>query len=47
LKDDKVFLRHILDEVNFIIRVSKDLDYEDLLSDEILKRAMVRSLEKL
>ena len=45
MKDDKVFVRHILDEVNFIIRESKDLDFEDLLSDEILKRAMVRSLE--
>lgn len=45
MKDDKVFVRHILDEVIFIIRESKDLDFEDLLSDEILKRAMVRSLE--
>lgn len=45
MKDDKVFIRHILDEVNFIIKESKDLDYEDLVSNETLKRAMVRSLE--
>jgi len=45
LKDDKVFIRHMLDEVNFIIKESKDLNYQDLLSDEILKRAILRSLE--
>lgn len=45
MKDDKVFVRHILDETDFIIRESSDLSYEDLTQNEILKRAFVRSLE--
>ena len=45
MKDDRVFILHILDEVNFIIRESKALDYEDLVQNEILKRAILRSLE--
>lgn len=45
MKDDKVFIRHILDETPFIIRESRDLNYEDLASNETLKRAVVRSLE--
>ena len=45
MKDDKVFIRHILDEVDFIIKESEDLSYEDLISNEILKRAFIRSLE--
>ncbi len=45
MKDDKVYIRHILDEVNFIIKESKDLYYEELIKNEILKRAFVRSLE--
>jgi uncharacterized protein with HEPN domain len=44
-KEPKEFLRHINDECLYIISVSKDLKYEDLLSDETLKRAIVRSLE--
>ncbi len=45
MRDDKVFIRHLLDEVNFIIKETKDLSYEDLISNETLKRALVRSLE--
>lgn len=45
MKDDRVFIRHILDEVNFIVKETRDLNYEDLISDEVLKRALVRSLE--
>jgi len=45
LKDDKVFIRHILIEVDFIIKESKSLNYEDLVHNETLKRAIVRSLE--
>jgi uncharacterized protein with HEPN domain len=44
-KEPKEFLRHINDECLYIISVSKDLKYEDLLSDETLKRAIIRSLE--
>jgi len=45
LKDDNVFIKHMLDEVNFITKEIKGLDYEDLVSNETLKRAIVRSLE--
>ena len=45
MKDDKVFIKHILDEINFIIDETKELDYDSLMNDEILKRAFIRSLE--
>lgn len=45
MKDDRVFIRHILDEVAFIIKEGKGLNYEDLVSNETLKRAVIRSLE--
>lgn len=45
MKDDKVFIRHIFDEVNYIIKESKDLKIEDLMKNETLKRALIRSLE--
>lgn len=39
-------LEHILDETIFLIKVKKDLDSkEDIINDEILKRAIVRSIE--
>jgi uncharacterized protein with HEPN domain len=45
LKQDEVFIKHILDEIDFLIDASKGLDYEGLIKDETLKRAFVRSLE--
>jgi len=40
------FLKHILDECKFIqTSIGSDFKKEDLLSDETLKRAVVRSLE--
>lgn len=45
MKDDKVFIRHIYDELQYIIQESRDLTYEDLIANETLKRAFVRSLE--
>ena len=44
-KEPKEYLRHINDECQFILSVSKDLSEENFLKDEILKRAVVRSLE--
>lgn len=39
-------LEHILDETIFLIQIRKDLDsIEDIINDEILKRAIIRSLE--
>jgi len=39
------YLKHILDEIHFLIEKSKGLEEGDLLKDEVLKRAFVRSLE--
>lgn len=45
MKQDEVFIRHILDEIDFLIDSSEGLEYQGLIKDEILKRASVRSLE--
>jgi len=45
LKDDVVFIRHILEEVNYIIRKTGSLSYEDFVNDETLTKAVARSLE--
>jgi len=45
LRDNRAFINHILDEVNYIIEETKDLDYDSLMSNETLKRALIRSLE--
>ena len=39
------YLRHILDETEYLDGRAKDLSKEDFLNDETLKRAFVRSLE--
>lgn len=39
------YLRHVLDEVRYLIERSKSLDSESFLADETLRRAFVRSLE--
>jgi len=44
-KEPKEYLRHIHDECLYIISVSENLLFEDLMEDETLKRAVVRSLE--
>lgn len=45
MKHDEPFLRHILEEINFITSKSEGLKYETLIEDETLKRAFLRSLE--
>lgn len=39
------FLRHVLDEIDYIESVSCDIDETDFLDDETLKRSFVRSIE--
>lgn len=39
------YLLHMLDETTFLLRLHATMTYESLLQDEILKRAVVRSLE--
>jgi len=45
LRQDRVFLKHILEEINFLLDKTKGLEYESLIRDETLKRAFLRSLE--
>ena len=45
MKDNIVFIHHIRDEVNFLIKESKNLTYENFIKNETLKRAFTRSLE--
>jgi len=39
------YLRHILDEANYLIEQTKQTSKEKFLKDETLKRAFVRSIE--
>lgn len=41
----KEYLRHVLDEINFILDKSSKLNEEKFSKDETLKRAFCRSLE--
>ncbi len=45
MKDVKPYLIHILDECRFLQEKSKNLNFEKFNSDEVLKKAFVRSLE--
>jgi len=45
MKDNLVFLRHILDEINFLVKETEKLKLEEFTKDEVLKRAAARSLE--
>lgn len=45
MKDNRVFLMHILDEINFLLNETKETTFEELIKNEALKRACARSLE--
>ncbi|KAF0134515.1 MAG: hypothetical protein FD145_533 [Candidatus Saganbacteria bacterium] len=45
MKDDLAFIQHIQDEVKFILEATKGIDFENIITSEILKRAILRSLE--
>lgn len=45
MNSDEVFLKHILDEINFLLRETKDIDFKGFSENELLKRACTRSLE--
>jgi len=45
MKDVKPYLVHILNECEFLQEKSKNLNFENFDSDEVLKKAFVRSLE--
>ena len=39
------YIQHILDEIDYILGQSSNLDFDSFLRDESLKRAFVRSIE--
>ena len=39
------YLRHIQDEISFLLEASRGLGLEEFTADEVKKRAVVRSLE--
>lgn len=39
------FLKHIFDEANFVIENTSNITQYDFYTNEVLKRAVVRSLE--
>ena len=45
MKQNLPFLKHILDEINFLLKETKGLAYEDFASNELLKRGCTRSIE--
>lgn len=45
MKNYKEFVKHIRDEIDFIFKHTKQLNYENFFSDGILLRACVRSIE--
>ena len=45
MKHEQVYLKHILEEVNFLTRETNELNFEEFKRNEILKRACSRSLE--
>jgi len=45
LKQPKEYLKHILDEIEFLLTSSKDVTEERFMRDETLQRAYARSLE--
>lgn len=45
MKDDKVFIYHIRDEIQYILKETKEIDFDSLMGNETLKRALIRSLE--
>ena len=45
MKHNQVFLRHIFDEIMFLIKETEGIKFEEFIKNEILKRACSRSLE--
>lgn len=44
-KEPKEYLKHIQDECEYLISVSKNLTFDVFITDNTLKRAVVRSME--
>lgn len=45
MKDDRVLVTHILNEIKFLRKIIAGREYEDLLSDEYFSHAVIRAIE--
>jgi len=45
MKRNEVYLKHIIDEISFLIESSKKLNYDSFLESEMYTRAFSRSFE--
>jgi len=45
LKDDRIYLKHILDEIIFLKRISSDKTLEDLIHDDYFSHAVRSAIE--
>ena len=45
MKRNLPFLKHILEEINFLLKETRGLDFDDFVSNELLKRSCTRSIE--
>lgn len=45
MKKSEPFLKHIIDEIEYLLRNSETINYEEFVSNETLKRSFVRALE--
>lgn len=45
MKSNEVFLGHILDELDFLLKQTSGIDFDRFATDDVLRRACARSLE--
>jgi uncharacterized protein with HEPN domain len=45
MKQNNIYLKHILDEINYLINESSFLSYDKFVNNETLKRSFTRSIE--
>jgi len=45
VKRDELFLLHIQEESEFLLRICGDLTYDRLCADPVMQRAVIRSIE--
>ncbi|MCX6688625.1 MAG: DUF86 domain-containing protein [Methanoregula sp.] len=45
MKDDTIYLRHILDEITFLSRISHERTLDDLISDDYFSHAVRSAIE--
>ena len=45
MKHNKVYLKHILDEISFLLDSTKNLTFESFIENDIYTRAFSRSFE--